>query len=412
MSRSPKYTSAQVVAARERELAERRRQREQERKQREAQARRQRQAAERAAIAADVAGLRVRVQDAAASVAAAGLGDRQARLLAALGTLATDTTAASTDATLRAARDKLGGLLHEADEVAVETAGILATRERSRAIAALRGSVAAAPDRADMDPAGAREVDRLLAQAGTLLADANGFANVQAQLTAAIREHLGRVQARRAALARMHEEADAARSAVAELLAEAAAAQVDLASAAAAEQLLAALASAVAASDVAGAGAHSARLRQAGQELESEFDRALDQLDRAQLVFDAVARALPRAGFTVLADSYAAQGANVSIRAERADGSAVQLAVVPGQGNDVEIVYHADGTDFTVQQTADGEIARCDLTQEILERFHAELAAEDVAAGELRWSGKPTTRPDAREARSFPAQGNRSRRVP
>jgi hypothetical protein len=133
--------------------------------------------------------------------------------------------------------------------------------------------------------------------------------------------------------------------------------------------------------------------------LESAFDCWLDQLDRAQLVSEAVARALPRAGFTIVPGSYQAQNTSVTIQARRADGSVVQMAFVPDEGSNVEIVYHADGTDFVLEQTVDGEVARCDLTEEILEAFHDELAKEDVVAGELQWEGKPTTRPDAREAR-------------
>jgi hypothetical protein len=213
------------------------------------------------------------------------------------------------------------------------------------------------------------------------------------------------------ALARMRAEASQAQSALRELVDEARSAGASLTGDAAAEEVLAALAAAVDDEDVPRALSLAAQARQAVIRLEREFDGWLDQLDRVQLVFEAVARALPRAGFTILADSYAVSGASVTVTAERSDGSVVQLAVVPDEANGVEIAYHADGTDFVVEQTAHGEVARCDLTEEILERFHVELAAEDVVTGELRWEGKPATRPDAREAKKYWKPASQSRQT-
>ena len=63
--------------------------------------------------------------------------------------------------------------------------------------------------------------------------------------------------------------------------------------------------------------------------LERDFDGWLDQLDRAQLVFDAVAKALPKAGLQILPATYRAQGTGASVQAERADGSSIQLTVIP-----------------------------------------------------------------------------------
>jgi hypothetical protein len=411
MSRSPKYTTASLVAARERELAERRRQREQERKRREEEARAKRRAAARAGITSELAKVRAVAETCAQNAAAAGLTKRHGQLMAELDKIAARTSSATTESELKAARGQVDAASREVNDITLTAAGILATRERAHALASLRASLTTAPDRAELDQAGAAEVDKLLAGAEGKLSSAEGFPAAQAALAAAIGDHLSRVQARRAALAQMREEAGIARSAVTAVLSEARSADVELDGAADAERLLTRLAAAVDAQDVPLASSLSAELRRAGQDLERSFDSWLDQLDRAQLVFDAVTRALPRAGFTIMADTYAAEGTGARVRAQRSDGSSVLLSVVPREGDRVEIVYHADGTDFVVEQTADGEIARCDLTEEILERFHTELAAEDVEAGELRWQDKPATRPDAKEARVYWQQSSQAREI-
>jgi hypothetical protein len=244
------------------------------------------------------------------------------------------------------------------------------------------------------------------------VADAAAFNAAHSQLSDAIRAHLTRAQDRREALTRMREDAAEARAAVTGLLAEARSAGASLEGAAEAERLLAALADAVNAADVPRALSAAAQAKDAARGLESEFDGWLDQLDRTQLIFEAVTRALPRAGFQILADTYAVRGSDVTIKAARSDGSVVQLAVVPDDANGAEIIYHADGTDFVVEQTVDGEVARCDLTEEILERFHTELEADDVLTGELRWADKPVTRPDARKAETYwkPASQSQEKR--
>jgi hypothetical protein len=411
MSRSPKYTTASLVAARERELAERRRQREQERQRREEAARAKRREAARATITSELAKVRAMAELSAPDAVAAGLGKRNGQLVAELDKIAARTSAATAEGELKAARGQLDAASRELNDITLAAAGILAKRERAHALASLRASLTTAPDRAELDPAGAAEVDKLLAAAEGQVSSAEGFPAAQAALAAAIGDHLSRVQARRAALAQMREEAGIARSAVTAVLSEARSADVELDGTADAERLLTRLAAAVDAQDVALASSLAAELRRAGQDLERSFDGWLDQLDRAQLVFDAVTRALPRAGFTIMADTYAAEGTGARVRAKRSDGSSVLLSVVPGPGDRVEIVYHADGTDFVLEQTADGEIARCDLTEEILERFHTELAAEDVEAGELRWQDKPTTRPPAKEAKAYWQQTSQAREI-
>lgn len=411
MSRSPKYASAELAAARERELQQRRRQRERERQAREAAARARRLEADRSALLRDAGSVRGSAAGTAGSAADAGLANRSATLLAQIDGIASAARAAQDEDQLAAGRARLSAVQREAAGIAVDAATILATRERQGALAAVRAMAAGVPDRAEMDPAGAATVDRLLALAEVKVGDASRFDAACAELGDAMRSHLARAQGRREALAQMRRECAAARAVLSQVLDEARAADAELPAAAGAERLMADLAATAAAEDVPGALSLAARARDMASALEGDFDRWLDQLDRAQLVFEAVTRALPRAGFTVLADSYAVQGASVSISAERSDGSVVQMAFVPDESDRVDIVYHADATDFVIEQTVDGEVARCELTEEILERFHAELEAEDVVTGELRWTGKPATRPDAREARTHWKPTSQSRQV-
>jgi len=409
MSRSPKYTSAELAAALERELAARRAQREAERKRREEEARRQRLEAERETLVRELNVARSRTEGGTSTAESAGIGGRSAALLAEIGQVTTDVRAARDEAQLSAGRNRLEAAQREASEIAVAAAGILVTRERRGALAAVRASVASVQDHAALDAPGAAAVERLLALAESRVGDAGAFDSAYAELAGAARAHLAQAQARREDLARMQAEGDAARAAVREVLGEAAASGAGLDGAANAERILADLEAAVAAQDVPRALALAADARRAAASLESAFDLWLDQLDRAQLVSEAVAKALPRAGFTLVPRSYQAQETTVTIQAQRADGSVVQMAFVPDEGRNVEIVYHADGSDFVLEQTVDGQVARCDLTEEIIERFHAELAKENVVAGELHWEGKPVTRPDANEARQHWKPATQSR---
>lgn len=409
MSKSPKYTSASLEADRAWELEQRRRRRELERQQRQRQAALQRREAERTRLASELTEMGTRARAVAEDADAAGLSPRHAVLLAEIKSLAVHVRSATSDGELRAVRDRLASVHREADSIAAAAGEILAARDRSRALTTLRASLASAPDRAELDAAGAAETGRLLAEAERRLADGQGFAETYDQLSAAVRDHLARVQARRAELARMRQDADAARSAVRAILDDARAAAASLNGAADAEQLLARLDAAVAADDVRRARDLCAKAQQARSELEHDFDRWLDQLDRAQLVFDAVAKALPKVGLQILPATYQAKGTGASVQAERADGSSIQLTVIPDTSNGVQIVYHGDGADFVVDQTADGEVATCDRTEQLLERFHAALAAENVKTGELHWRGKPATRPDAVQARKFRERTARTR---
>lgn len=398
MSRSPKYTAAYLPPAWEQDLERERRERERERRRQAEEARRQRRQAERTSVVSGVARLRARVEAGAADAAATGLGDRQRALLAQIAALSAGAGAMATDPDVRAARDRLAELRREADAVAVAVAGVLAARERERALAALRASLADEPDRAELDAGGAREAGRLLAEAERLLADQGAFSAVHSRLAASVQAHLTRVRARRAELERMRRDAAAARADVQAVLDEARAAGMDLDGAAAAAGLIARLAAAAEAGEAPLASSLSAEARQAGQDLAADFDLRLDRLERAKRVFQAVAAALPEAGLRPVAGSLAKHGDGVRVRVTQADGAPMDIAVVP-DSEGVQIEYHADGSDFVITETPTGTAAECPRTEDQIERFRAALKGRGVATGELRWDGKPDTRPDEREAR-------------
>jgi len=213
--------------------------------------------------------------------------------------------------------------------------------------------------------------------------------------------------ARAQALAQVRKQAEAVQAAVLEVLTEAQEGDITLSGAAAARDLLGRLASASAVGDLPQASALYAQAEQARTALEDDFDRQLDQLDRVRLVYQAVTRALGGAGLRLLPQTQQAAGISVSVQAERGDGGLIEIAVVPDGPDHVQLEYHADGTDFVVSQTADGRSAECPDTEELIERFHGELKALDVDTGELRWEGKPETRPVLKEAKLLPRSGAR-----
>ena len=159
-------------------------------------------------------------------------------------------------------RGRLGSLHREADDIVAAVGEILAARDRNRALTTLRASLDSARDRAELDPAGAAETGPLLAEAERRLRRA-GIHRTYDQLAAAARDHLARVQARRAELVQMRQDADEDRSALRAILDDARAAGASLNGAADAEQLLARLAAAAAAGDVRQAWDLCAKARQA-----------------------------------------------------------------------------------------------------------------------------------------------------
>ncbi len=398
MSRSPKYTPSYVTAARERELEERRRERERQRQEEAAAEHRRQVAAHRTALEGSRATTRQRATALQPGAAAAGLAPTQAGLVvAADGYAATISSAGEHE--LGRIDGELRGLNQQVDRLSLEVSEFLARRERQGALKATRATLDEEADRAHLDPAGYAEVDRLLGRAEQAVGDVTAFQAVHRELTAAIAAHLDRARARRLELAAMRRESQELTTVLGGLIAEADEVGAELVGLADCRALLSALAAEVAAEDTTAARRSAERGRALHQALVAAFDTWQDESDRTELIMDALANALPKVGLSIVPGSYRQLGSGSTLVAQQSDGSTVQIAVVPDEDGQSQIVYHASGRDFVLEQTADGEVARCDLTAEILEKLHDRLREDDVETGDLFWEGKP--RPDQFKAKNI-----------
>jgi hypothetical protein len=181
------------------------------------------------------------------------------------------------------------------------------------------------------------------------------------------------------------------------VLEEAAAAGLSLDGQADAERLRDRLTAEVAAGLVAQARHDTTALTDAVKRLESEVEVLLDNLYAAELIVDAAVEALPTVGFQVDTDSLVQTGAHVAFDVVRTDGAVLQMRIEPAPGG-ARLTYEGAASDYVVERGPDGVVARCDVTEDLLERFHDELTAQGVEAGELYWEGKPS-RPHRRDAR-------------
>ena len=108
-----------------------------------------------------------------------------------------------------------------------------------------------------------------------------------------------------------------------------------------------------------------------------------------QQVVEAATIALPKAGFRVEPGSLVRNGTEVTFRALRADGTPLDIGITSAETGDVRISYQGTGPDYMAEHTVNGTVATCDLTAQMLERFHAELSREAVETNGLSWEGKP-----------------------
>jgi hypothetical protein len=151
----------------------------------------------------------------------------------------------------------------------------------------------------------------------------------------------------------------------------------------------------------------AAALTRAVEKLETFLEEWLDKIYQTRLIVDAAARALPRAGFQILPETFSSAGSDASFQVARADGTVMGVSVECINGG-VRLVYNGRAADFTVEHTADGPARVCDRTEELLERLHSELGVEDVEAGQLWWEGKPE-RPDHRAEQRRPERAAQPR---
>ncbi|NJP43280.1 hypothetical protein [Actinacidiphila epipremni] len=409
MSGSPKYSRAQLDQRRQQQLAEARRRREEAALRKQEKERVRRVRAEQAALRDRHTALAARAAAQRAGAADAGLARRHTDLTAALSALAAAIAAASDDAGLAAARNGVEAAEADSAALAVAVSAHLAREQRGAAVAALRASADAVPDRAEMDPAGARDTDLAFAEAERQVGSGERFPAAHRRLAAAVESHLARARERREELARARRAAAQAEQALTALLTEAEESAAELAGRAAAAELLRDLAAASRAADVPAMDRLTALAASTTAALATAFDGWLDELACTGIILDAISRALPQAGLRLEAGSVQQVGTGSMLTAVRAGGERVVLAVVPDGAGGAQLVYEAEGNDFTTRVTADGTVAACDLTAEVLEQFQQALEPEGVAAGELDWKGKPE-RPPAREAKQLPGTRRREQR--
>ncbi|MFG1917491.1 hypothetical protein [Micromonospora sp. NPDC048898] len=406
MSGSPKYTTVALDAARRAQLEAARRRREEERRRRREE-QRQRRLAE-GIRAADV---------------------RRDALTARLGELVDSSRGLPQHAEVTAANNQVVGLRRptdeaglsrfgrelrgaerRADDLTVAVSRELTRQEQSRAVDLAVAPLRALADGQQFDPVGHRAITALVDETRRRAGDAQGFADLHLRLGEAVGAHLETVRDRQAQLRRLATETDELSTHLVDALADAAAAGVQVAEESALRAELSGLRHEAASGNVDRWEQHVAGLRDRVEAVTAATDERLDQLDRMALIVEAASAALPAAGLRVVPNSLAERPDAVVFVAERADGSPVEMTVYAGDTDGTRLEYRTAGSDIVVENAVDGVVSRCDLTEDLLERFHAELADQGVAADGLHWEGKPgQPRPPAVEALHRPAHDDRSR---
>jgi len=282
-----------------------------------------------------------------------------------------------------------------------------AARERADALEAMEALLRAEEERLRLDAAGAREVDGLVRSARQALHEPRRFDQIHADLADRAQRHLGVVEDNRRARDAVELEVTLAVEAFDVVLAEAAEAQTVLPGQDRAEQTRQRLIADLAAGTVASARRGAAALTAAVAEFETSLEEVLDSLYHCELVVEAAAEALPSVGLQVLAGSVVQTGSVVAFQVARSDGAVLDLTV-ESVGEGARVTYDGHASDYVQTRTAEGTVAVCDLTEELLERFHDQLSVHDVEAGELQWEGKPA-RPDRRGAQRHIGYAGESR---
>ncbi len=406
MSGSPKYTVVDLNAARRAEIEAARRRREEERRRRREEARRRRlEAAIRATTArrdALVTRLRQLAEAARALPQHAEVTAELSRAVA-LSAPTDEAGVADTGRELRRAERR-------ADSLVAAVAAALTGQERGRAVELVLEPLSGLVDGARLDPAGHCGVAALRDQARNHRGDDRGFAETHQRLREAVAAHVETVRDRQGQLLRMAVESDELAARLAAVLVDAETARVAVAGAAELRAEVTELRGRSDGGNVTRWEQRAAELRRRIETVTADLDAHLDRMERMAIIVEAASAALPAAGLRVVPDSLAERDDAVVFVAERADGSAIELTVHADHGNGNRLEYRVDGADTVVETSVDGETSRCDLTEELLERFHTQLDRQGVATDGLHWVGKSgEPRPPARQARTNPAHHLRER---
>jgi hypothetical protein len=285
----------------------------------------------------------------------------------------------------------------------------LTQREHAAAVDVVVGPLATVERRDVYDPEGFRTVERLTDETRRRIGDAGRFPSAHRALSAAVTTHVDLVDRRQEDTRRLAAETDAATAALGAALADADGAGLEVPE-------RADLTTAVTQVEAERDGRNVARwqhrvdgLRRTTEELTARVDAHLDRLDRMAIIVEAATAALPKAGLRVVPNSLDHRADAVSLRAERADGRAIELTVHAGDGRGSRLEYRAEGAETVVETTPDGEVRRCDLTEQLLENFHEQLGRQGVRASGLYWHGKPDRpRPPGDAHATSPAAADRT----
>ncbi|NBE84907.1 hypothetical protein [Micromonospora rubida] len=406
MSGSPKYTTVALDAARQAQVEAARRRREEERRRRREEARRRRLDAGIAAATARRDALTARLRHLADTARALPQGTEVTAEVARLAALPQP----ADEAGLARAGGELRRAERRADALTAAVAGELTRREHGRALDLILEPLGELVDRERLDPAGHRSVAALRAEAQDRTGDARRFAETHQRLGAAVGAHLETVRDRQGQLLRLATETDELAGRLAVVLTDAEAAGVAVTGAAELRAEVADLRGERDAGNLSRWEHRADGLRRRVEAVTADVDARLDQLERMAVIVEAASAALPAAGLRVVPGSLAERDATVVFLAQRADGSAIELTVHADDGRGDRLEYRSDGIDTVVETSPDGGTSRCDLTEELLERFHVELDRQGVTADGLHWEGKPgQPRPPARQARERAGHDDRSR---
>ena len=422
MSRSPKYTDVRLAKERARKLAQERRRREEERRRRAEERRRQAKdrhhqrqvehaaqlARRRETVIGELAELGRRAAALPGDSSVAGVADERQAILRTVEQLQRQLSGSSGAATVDAVRLAANAAERRLVTAAGVLAGRLAAEQRAAALAQLESRLAEEPDRTRLDSAGEREVTSRFKAARQAMDDDRRFRSAYQALADSVQRHMDRATELRQRLERIDDAGHEALEALDAVLAEAAASDADLPGIAEARAARAQLITDLDGGRLDAADRGMAAVGQAARDLDQALEEWLERLERTKLIIEAAALALPRAGFQVMAGSLVLDGTSAAFRAARGDdGGLVAISVEPTDAG-TRLVYRGRAADFVVDHTAEGTFNSCPGTEELLERFHIELAAEDIETGELLWEGKPT-RPDLAVAKPYTGQVSDSR---
>lgn len=302
------------------------------------------------------------------------------------------------EAQARAARRQADRAAATERRQAEREAAAAAHVDRGRRVQALQQQVGAVEDRRVHDPAGAREVDRLVQDVRGAVGDERRFARAEAALTNRLDQHVAEVESGRETRERAEVTAAEAVAALDDLLAEADDAAVAVPGREELEALRQRVRSDLDTGHHEAAISDSVRITERLGELEEAVEEGIAAARSAEMIFEAATEALPEVGFRLVPSSVVGSGAGIAFTVERTDGSVLDMSIEQG-ADGTRLRYEGAGRDYVLRREEEGQVARCDVTADLLDTLHEGLEAHGVEVGELTWDRMPRRRPTRRRAR-------------